>query len=805
VPMRLKLPVKLNIDEEYMKNYYKDKSNYMEFFWHRSFLMGGTVAPILKQSLQWENCKRFLEKHFDKNIRDLIIWIFTESALNQETLKIKKDYEFVFKNFIQNYAIFHKLYFVGLAHYSWDLIRYHEVWWGQEEFPYDRYFQLKQIEFLMHDPGVKRLMEKVNDIFIDRYKPISYIYFFKYQFFGNYAFHMYKILSIGSFIWLLKVLFYDQGTYVTNHYMFFVPILLVLLFWYLRKNMEDIKDTSKGSEIYLYRYHRVQIRSESDWERRQLALASRKKEWIENFYDKDKIPVIFGEGHSFLSTERASGWWKEYSHLDKNSKPFAYRHMKFFSWIMVSYVWCLYWEGYSWKYRNSWWIWEYYRHDEELAAKLKSQNRYAPTDFKLREWFEDSWVRLEEGGNPYTRWYENTYRKFRHIEPLQLDMGYQDWQVARNVVSPCWWLESELVEITGAMAEGYWTYLATMIDFHILKQLGQYRKYSFADIIALSGHRIINRRRLWKQKRFLARQNRTLSEHFYLNRVVKDDLKNFNDNLAYRNIEAITLLKGHFIENLSRFKAHLIRIQWNKRYPNRVNPYTKWYDFLDWVEDWYNYNVIDKSHMYSHFIIESQACASKFMLEDIQVYRGKKPIFEKYIEKFTNYKDQILTRERSLYADHNLSYKSGKFLDMPTLLSITEKEKHYHNYCYHLIKYKLDRVIIMQKIHPEYFYKKYGSKKEQILIHKATEAQRQEFLSIEPDYLVDTLRRYGRYINNINRKVEKAEIIEYKCNLLLNYFAEQKDFWILIKNFFDKTGIIDFMIILVNLLMKIWG
>jgi hypothetical protein len=40
---------------------------------------------------------------------------------------------------------------------------------------------------------------------------------------------------------------------------------------------------------------------------------------------------------------------------------------------------------------------------------------------------------------------------------------------------------------------------------------------------------------------------------------------------------------------------------------------------------------------------------------------------------------------------------------------------------------------------------------------------------------------------------------------LLNYFAEQKDFWILIKNFFDKTGIIDFMIILVNLLMKIWG
>ena len=39
-------------------------------------------------------------------------------------------------------------------------------------------YKEKQIEFLMHDPGVKRLMEKVHDIFIDKYKPISYIFFF---------------------------------------------------------------------------------------------------------------------------------------------------------------------------------------------------------------------------------------------------------------------------------------------------------------------------------------------------------------------------------------------------------------------------------------------------------------------------------------------------------------------------------------------------------------------------------------------------------------------------------------------------
>jgi hypothetical protein len=805
VPMRIKLPVRLDVDEEYMRNYYKDKSNYMEFLWHRSFLMGGTVAPILKQSLQWENCKRYLEKHFDKNIRDLIIWVFTESALNQETLKIKRDYEFVFKNFIQNYAVFHKLYFVGLAHYSWDLIRYHEIWWGQEEFPYDRYFQLKQIEFLMHDPGVKRLMERVHDVFIDRYKPISYVFFFKYQFFGNSIFFIYRIFSIASFIWLLKVLFYDQGAYVTNHYMVFAPMLLVVVFWFLRRNMEDIKDTSKGSEIYLYRYHKTKIVDELDWERKKLALAKRKQEWIENFYDKDKIQEVFGENHSFLSTDRAPGWWKEYTHLDKDSKTFEYKHMKFFAWIMASFVWCMYWRGYSWKYRNSWWIWEYYRHDEDLYLKLKADNRYAPIDFKQREWFEDSWVRLEEGGNPYTRWYENTYRKYKQIEPLQLDMGYHDWQVARNVVSPSWWYEKDFIEITGAMAEGYWIYLATLIDYHILKDLGIYRKYSFADIVALSGHQIINRRRIRKQGKFLKRHNRSLSEHYYLNRIVKEDLSIFNDNLAFRNVDVLTLMKKGFKDDLNNLRKYLIRIQWNKRYPNRVNPYKRWFDFIDWIEYWYNYNVIRQDHMYSHFLIESQAYTSKWMLEDMQRYRGKKTIFEKYIEKITNYKAQILEREKGIYADHNLSYESGKFLDMQTLLSITEKEKHYHNFCYHLIKYKLDRIIIMKKVHPEYFYKKYGLKQERFLTRRATKAQKSEFLSIEPDYLVDVLRRYGRYINNINKKFEASEIIEYKCNLLLNFWTEQKNFWILIKDISEKTGIVEFIIILINLLMKIWG
>jgi hypothetical protein len=64
-----------------------------------------------------------------------------------------------------------------------------------------------------------------------------------------------------------------------------------------------------------------------------------------------------------------------------------------------------------------------------------------------------------------------------------------------------------------------------------------------------------------KQKHFLTKHNRTLSEHYYLNRIVKGDLSNFNDNLAYRNVDALTFMKKDFIADLSRFRAYLIRIQ----------------------------------------------------------------------------------------------------------------------------------------------------------------------------------------------------------------------------------------------------
>jgi hypothetical protein len=799
VPIRIKLPVMLDVDEEYMYNYYKDKSNYMQFFWHRHFLMTSTITPIIKQSLEWEKCKLSLEKHFDKNMQDLIIWLFTAQALNREVAKIKRDYNFVFKNFVQNYGVFHKLYFVGLAHYSWDLIRYHEVWWGEEEFPYDKYFQLKQIEFLNHDPGVKRLMVKIHDIFVDKYKPISYVYFFKYQFFPNYLYRLYGWLSVGCFIWMLKILFYNPAEYLTNHYMFFVPMLLTLFFWYLRKRLNDIRDISKGSEIYLYRYRTSRILTPSEWQQRKLKLDNHKKEWIENFYEKEKIEEVF-EFNESMSTERDPYWWRNHSHLNKDNKMYSYKHMRYFIFLFFMYIWVEYWKAYKFKFRNSWWLWDFYRHDEAFYRLLKSRKAYIPTDFKQREWLQDSWLRLEGGGNVYTRWYENCYRNFKKLPVKPLDYGY-DWQVERNVVIQFWWEQQKILEYVSALGDAYWIDLGRMIDDHMRRQLDSIRTLSEQDIFIHFLKKLGKRRLKW-HKLYRKKLNMTEEDLYLLKTVIKGDLRRIHaDHMSVYRLDRWNSMKKDLNFEIAHLKHELKKLYLGKKYINERSPFRKWFEFLEWIEDWYNYKLIQKDHIYPVFLVDSKLQTTALVLKDIQRYRIQRDLD---IENIFKYQKQYLMREKDIYTDHCLAFKIGKSLDMRTLLSITEKEKHYHNFYYHFIKYKLDRIIVMKHVHPEYFlrkYKKYKGFKKAV----STKEKMLKLISTEHNYLVDALRRHGRYIKNLNTKIQKSEIIEYKCNLLLNYWKEQKNFWILILDFFQKIDLIEFLTILINLLVKIWG
>jgi hypothetical protein len=146
--------------------------------------------------------------------------------------------------------------------------------------------------------------------------------------------------------------------------------------------------------------------------------------------------------------------------------------------------------------------------------------------------------------------------------------------------------------------------------------------------------------------------------------------------------------------------------------------------------------------------------------------------YDSNIENIFNYQKQYLIREKEIYTNHCLSFKSGNFLDIRTLLSITETEKHYHNFCYRFIKYKLDRLIVMKHVHPEYFDRKYEYLLRKYKIYKKVNLNPELLLKLrttEQNMLVDALRRHGRYIKNLNAKIQKSEVIEYKCNLLINY------------------------------------
>jgi len=42
----------LDLQDNDVYTFLKEKSNYMDFFFHRYYLMASTVTPILKQSLE---------------------------------------------------------------------------------------------------------------------------------------------------------------------------------------------------------------------------------------------------------------------------------------------------------------------------------------------------------------------------------------------------------------------------------------------------------------------------------------------------------------------------------------------------------------------------------------------------------------------------------------------------------------------------------------------------------------------------------------------------------------------------------
>ena len=659
VPIRIKLPFMLEVVNDYdhyIKDFLDDSD---QFISNGFFLMSSSITPILKQSLDWEQCRMALEKHFNKNIQDIIIWIFTTDLLNKEVLKIKKDYEFVLKNFIQNYSIFQKLYFLGLPHYSWDLIRYHEIWLAQDEFSFDKYFQLKQMEFLNHDPEAKKIVEKVHNMFIDKYNPISFVYFFKYQFINNYLSPLSNIIIFINVIWLLKVLYYSSGEFIGNNYLFFAPMLFILACLYLKKRFKKLNDLNQGLEIYLYRYRSSKVKTVAEWTKLKLKLDRAKRAWIEHFYDKEKIQEVFGsKGADALSSKRDPDWWRFHTHLTKHNDLNKNTHTMF--WIGFAFLYFLadYWGQYKYFYRNSKWLWAYYKISAERYDSMVKNNIHVAKGFKDRIWLSDSWARLEAGDSLFYKWYGDYYRKLRHLSPRDLEysfVGEDNLNIDFPVYYKGWKQEDYVLHYITGYSDGNWIYYSRLLEKQVVSE--RLEEYDIMMKVSNDFYKDImthfSTSKDWRQKKeilskFVKRLHERDAAQFKRKIFSKSldwrdqyydghgfyykELSSVHDEYLYSvgQLSDFYLLKKDLKNFYKETKEDFFRWRLKELY-DVYNPSNKddlWPQYIQWVKDELNnYDVKAVSHLYSNFLTKLQEQIYPLIWQDIKRYTSKKDVY----------------------------------------------------------------------------------------------------------------------------------------------------------------------------------
>lgn len=872
VPVRIKLPVILDADLEEVKDYIAVKSNYMSFLNHRHIMMLSDISPLLKQGLVWEECKVMLESRFNKNIQDLILWLFTSEALNRETFKIRQDYDFVFKNFVQNYGVFHKLYFVGMPQYTWDLIRYHEAWMGRDEFPYDRYYKLKQIEYINHDPSARKIVRYLHNLYLDKYSPISFVWFFKNQYYPYYWYHIYGFFSIISFIWAIKILMYNPGEYISEQYILYTPILLTILFWYLRRRVKNFKELKDSGELYLYKYHSTEVMDNTTILRHNIYLERKKQEWTEHFYDADKILEIFPEGIESFQTKIEPDMWRYHTHRNKYSDVYFYTHAIWWSWLLGAHFWTFYWGVYQIKHRNVWWLWDHYRYDGELVEKLRAKGLItddirAPKTFAERQWYFDSWTRLENGGNLYTRWYENIYRIRQGLPKRALDYGH-DWQVIQPVKGIIF-LGKKSYNFPGSNADINWIVLSRFVegfnalppalkDFKKIARGYIRRKYTKVEI-----------RMLKKKERIKAiRSNRIrVRKRGVFRRIFDEDRDDIYFTKFNKDITKLEELK-QFLKDWKFFlKEEFKKWYRGEKYIKKNHPNRKFGKFLYWIEDNVGFKTLE--NVYPRFLLNSWKQTKKFIEKDKNRYlqgrtsyrildpeiRQLRYYFDKYfnIVKYikTYIKRQEQKREEEILMTKSKCFYKGEKMDMRTLLSISDIEMHIANLRFFLLKSTQYRILKKLRQNKKYYvsnkYKsEYLKRCQKIKEETITEIKIYDTLYKWAHYDIiktnmriffnrkmklvqiryynfrikkikeielykilyrktaNKLKRYYNYLKDVPKRLDNIEKNEYRYNIIVNFYKERKDFWIFIKDVFYEISLWDCLTFIVKIIWKLF-
>jgi hypothetical protein len=773
-PIRVKLPIVLGVSEVAALDFFKERQNYISMYDHYFYLLGAIgVGPLVRDSVRWWQAKLELERVFQKNITDLIFWVFRASVFDAEINKIKEDHSYVLRNFIRNFQTYNKLYFIGMQYYTWDLIRYNDIWVGVDEFPFHRYWKLKQMEFLAHDPAAAKIVEKVHNLGYSRYKPGNYIFFFKNQFSATYFYQIYGLFAVGNFLWVLKVLFYHPGEYLAAPYMLITPLYLWMTFWYLRRRLAPGKDVSEGSQLYLYKFHKSKSYFDFEWDQMIYAERQRLIEKDNFFMDDEKKMKMYGTLIPQVKVEKEENWWRNYTHLDKDDMHYNYKHIRYLLFIMSVHILAEYWYTQKFRFRNYKIFWDFYRLDEQMFLLISESGDYAPKHWHERQWYMDSFWRLETGGNLFSNWYENFYRHRQGRKLVDLDYGY-DWQKIKNLDVTMFYDPTTIVHIPTSYSDASWVDLCRRLRIYIPDELK-------------AGGGVFTKDGTWK---YAVKKKRLKWREFSERGLTEEEIVRKRTYELYGD-DGMNTFQHIYFTIKKIFKEILIEQYLGIKYTQNYNPLQHWFDFQKLILDFYNYDLTGEDYM--SFIFESRHKTLELIKKDFARYsiQNDNNIIE-YIQPLLQKKEIFLIKKNC--------FEKGTDLDLKTLLSVSENEKHLSVLYNNFFQYKLKRLDLLLKS-DNWQLMDVSKNVKNVQVFENNEKV-QEVLNSKLEIEL-YLKKCEQYMIKLFKNISYEDKLDYKCNLLLNLWNEKQWSWWIIKDVYNSSNILEILDILIKFISKI--
>lgn len=320
-------------------------------------------------------------------------------------------------------------------------------------------------------------------------------------------------------------------------------------------------------------------------------------------------------------------------------------------------------------------------------------------------------------------------------------------------------------------------------------------------------------------------------------------------------------LKRTLREDKKELKELIKRLYLGDRYINKKHPLRKWAELLYWSKDNKDYEIT--TNIYAEFLIISKKNTSQFILNDEKrhlmqqdaeidalINKPKKIYNELYERIFYYIYKQNFLRLKDILEMKKNSYETGEILNIRTLLSISEQEKHLVNMIYNLniknkqyiilrkiLERKHDyitndkRLIIINKIiklknEKWKIYQKYNLEEQNSILFKnywknlKSNLLNEEIIKydlfLKKQYILQQyintyknlsikLKKISKYIENINRYIELNAVTEYRYNLIINFWKEKKNFWIFIKDFVDDINWIEILNLIIWIIKKIFN